>query len=127
MVQIQGIKLGFTMAALVFALLTVNTLSAATGVGVELTTGGIDTADVEQVSGEFKDPGVSGAGTQDPGFFGVAVGVSRTINQLWTLTTGVGGMLESWGVPAVIGLGIQGMIDLTMGLAGLQIISRYKF
>jgi hypothetical protein len=125
--RIQGIKIGVTLAALVVALFTVNTLSAATGVGIELTSGGSDVDDVEGISGQFQDPEASGAGTQDPGFFGVAVGVTKTVQQLITLTIGLEGMLQSWGLHPVIAYGVQIMVDLTMGLGVLQIIARFKF
>lgn len=127
MVQIQGIKLGLTMAALVFALLTVNTLTAATGVGIELTASGLSQQQVEQTAGEFQEPEVTGVGSQDPGFFGLAVGVTKTVQQLITLTTGVGPILTSWGVPGVVGISVQAMVDITMGLAVLQLIVRFKF
>jgi len=127
MVQIQGIKIGMTMVALVVALFTVNTLTAATGVAVELNAGGNSVDDVEGLAGEFQSPQASGAGSQDPGFFGVAVGVTKTVQQLLTLTIGTGGMLKSWGINPIIANGIQIMIDVTMGIGLLQIIGRWKF
>jgi len=127
MVQIQGIKLGLTMIALVVALLTVNTLSAASGVGIQLTAGGLTKDDVEQQSKSLQDPDATGVGTQDPGFFGIAVGISKTFQQLITLTTAVGPILKSWGVPVVIGYSVQIMVDATMGIGLLQILGRVKF
>jgi len=127
MVQIQGIKLGLTMAALIFALLTVNTLTAATGVGIELTASGLSQQQVQQTAGEFQEPEVTGVGSQDPGFFGLAVGVTKTVQQLITLTTGVGAIITSWGMPSVVGISVQAMVDITMGLAVLQLIVRFKF
>lgn len=127
MVQIQGIKIGMTMVALVVALFTVNTLTAATGVGVELTGTGSSVDDVEGLAGEFQNPQASGAGSEDPGFFGVAVGVTNTVQQLITLTVGLSGMLKSWGINPVIATGVQIMVDVTMGIGLLQIIGRWKF
>jgi len=127
MVQIQGIKIGMTMVALVVALFTVNTLTAATGVGIELTGNGQGVDDAEGLAGDFQNPKVSGAGSQDPGFFGVAVGVTKTVQQLVTLTVGTGGMLKSWGINPVIADSVQLMIDVTMGIGLLQIIGRWKF
>lgn len=127
MVQIQGIKIGMTMVALVVALFTVNTLTAATGVGVELTGTGSSVDDVEGLAGEFQSPQASGAGSEDPGFFGVAIGVTNTVQQLITLTVGLGGMLKSWGINPVIATGVQIMVDVTMGIGLLQIIGRWKF
>lgn len=127
MVQIQGIKLGLTMVALVVALLTVNTLSAAAGIGMELTASGLQKENVQSTADSFQDPGVTGVGSQDPGFFGIAIGVTQTIQQLVGLTIHVGSILQSWGLPAVVGLSVQIMVDITMGLAILQIIGRFKF
>jgi len=126
MVQIQGIKIGMTMVALVVALFTVNTLTAATGVGIELTGNG-DVDQAENLAGDFQSPTASGAGSEDPGFFGVAVGVTKTVQQLVTLTVGTGGMLKSWGVHPVIANSVQLMIDVTMGIGFLQIIGRWRF
>lgn len=127
MVQIQGIKLGLTMVALVVALLTVNTLSAAAGIGIELTASGLQKEDVRSTADSFQDPGVTGVGSEDPGFFGIAIGVTNTIQQLVGLTTNAAAILESWGLPQVVAISIQIMIDITMGLAILQIIGRFKF
>jgi hypothetical protein len=127
MVQIQGIKIGMTMVALVVALFTVNTLTAATGVGVELTGTSSSVDDVEGLAGDFQSPQASGAGSEDPGFFGVAIGVTNTVQQLITLTVGLAGMLKSWGINPVIATGVQIMVDVTMGIGLLQIIGRWKF
>jgi hypothetical protein len=126
MVQIQGIRIGVTLAALVVALFTVNTMSAAAGIPMELSGQGDSVDDVEGLAGDFQSPSASGAGSEDPGFFGVAVGVTKTAQQLITLTTGIEQMLQTWGVPKPIGMGVQIMIDLTMGIALLQIIGRWK-
>lgn len=127
MVQIQGIKIGFTMASLVLALLVVNSLSAAAGIGIELTASGLEKSEVASTAENFQDPGVTGVGSQDPGFFGIAIGVTNTIQQLVALTVHAGSILESWGLPAVIAYSVQIMIDLTMGIGILQIIGRFKF
>jgi len=127
MVQIQGIKLGLTMVALVVALLTVNTLSAAAGIGIELTASGLQKEDVRSTADSFQDPGVTGVGSEDPGFFGIAIGVTNTVQQLIGLTTNAHAILESWGLPQVVAYSVQIMIDITMGLAVLQIIGRFKF
>jgi hypothetical protein len=126
--QIQGIKIGITVIALVVGLLTVNTLSAAAGIGVSLSPSGLPTeGEVEQTAGDFSKPDVTGVGSEDPGFFGVAVGVTDTLQQLITLATGMGDLLTAWGVPAVIAGSAQVMIDLTMGIGILQILLRFAF
>lgn len=127
MARLQGIRIGFTVVALIFALLTVNTLSAAAGVPVSVSSSGLGSTDqVEETAGEFQDPGVSGVGSEDPGFFGVVTGVTSTVQQLITLTTGVTGWLEQFAVPPVMGLSIQAMIDLTMGWGIVQLLLRFK-
>lgn len=127
MVQIQGIKIGITVSVFVFALLTVNVLTAAAGIPVQLSASGLSQGEVDNVAGDFKDPEVTGVGSQDPGIFGVIVGVTRTIQQLVTITTGLEGILEGWGAPAVVGLSVQTIVDLTMGIGILQILMRFRF
>lgn len=127
MVQTQGIKIGVTVAVFVFALLTVNTLSAAAGIPVQLSSSGLTPGDVEDTAGQFQQQEVQGIGSQDPGMFGVVVGISQTIQQLITITTGLGYVLEAWGAPAVVGSSVQGIVDLTMGIGVLQILMRFRF
>ena len=127
MIRIQGIRIGLTVIALIFALLTVNTLSAAAGVPVSVSSSGLDSPEgVNETAGEFQEPGVTGVGSQDPGFLGVVTGVTSTVQQLITLTTGVTGWLDQFGVPAVMGFSIQIMIDMTMGLGIIQLVLRWK-
>lgn len=125
--QIQGVRIAITMAALVVALTTTNTLMAASGVGIQLSAGGLSQDQVASLGQDTQEPEVQGVGSQDPGFLGVALGVTRTIQQLITLTTATGGILTSWGVPSVVAYGVQIMIDLAMGIAVLQVIARFKF
>lgn len=127
MVQIQGIKIGVTMVAFVLALTTVNTLAAGAGVGVQLGAAGVTTEQVSGTTSDLANPRVTGVGQQDPGFFGIAIGIKRTVQQLWALTTRVHLILGNYGVPLVIGGSVQTMIDLTMALGGLQILGRWKF
>lgn len=127
MANIQGIRIGLTVAAFVVALLTVNTLSAAAGVQVSLSSGGLPAAEeISETGGQFQSPNVTGVGSEDPGFFGVAVGVTKTVQQLIGFTTNLNGMLSSYGVPSVIGYSVQVMVDLVMGLGVLQILLRFK-
>lgn len=125
--QIQGIRIAITMAAFVVALTTTNTLMAASGVGIELSASGLSQDQVDSLGSDTQEPEVQGVGSQDPGFLGVALGVTRTIQQLITLTTETASILTSWGVPGVIAWGVQAMIDLAMGIAVLQVIARFKF
>lgn len=127
MAKIQGIDIGLTMACFLLALLTVNTLTAGTGIGIELDAAGTSESDVESVVGEFNHTEVTGVGNEDPGFFGIAVGVADTINQLYVLTTGLKDTLRSWGVPSVIAYSVQIIVDFVIAVGILQILLRFKF
>jgi len=127
MTEIQSIRIGATMVAFVLALTTVNTLAAGAGIGVELGAGGISTEEVEATNQQLGNPQVTGVGQQDPGFFGIAIGIKQTIEQLWALTTRVHLILGSYGVPGVIGGSVQAMIDFTMAIGALQILGMFKF
>jgi len=127
MARIQGIKIAGTMVALVLAMTTVNALAAQTGVAIELTANGVTTEDIDDVNSALNNQDASGIGSQDPGFLGIAIATTQTLKQLVALTTVLGPMLASHGVPPVIGYSIQAMVDLTMGLAMLMVLLRFKF
>jgi len=127
MTQIQSIKIGATMVAFVLALTTVNTLAAGAGVGIQLQASGVTMTDVQTLNSQLSGPSVTGVGQQDPGFFGIALGIKQTLQQMWALTTRVHLILGSYGVPMVIGGSVQAMIDFTMAIGGLQILGRFKF
>lgn len=114
------------MFALVFALFTVNSLTAAAGIGISLDSGGLSRDDVNAVSGELEQPRAVAVGQQDPGFLGIAVGTARTVNQLWTITTNLHGILTSWGVPLPIAVGAQAMVNLTMAVTALQVLKEFR-
>jgi len=127
MTQIQSIKIGATMVAFVLALTTVNSLAAGAGVGIQLQASGVTMTDVQTLNSQLSGPSVTGVGQQDPGFFGIALGIKQTLQQMWALTTRVHLILGSYGVPMVIGGSVQAMIDFTMAIGGLQILGRFKF
>lgn len=129
MARIQGIKIAVAMVALVFALFTVNTMvaQAGAGPGVELDSAGLSREDVSTLTTELSSPEAATVGQQDPGFFGIAVGTTRTINQLWKITTNLNGILKSWGVPTPIALSAQAMVNLTQALAAIQVVKSFKF
>lgn len=127
MSRIQSIEIGATLVAFIIALTTVNTLAAGAGIGVELTASGVTVDDVRGVNDDLENSRISGIGEQDPGFLGAAIGVRRTIEQLYALTTRVHLILGSFGVPTVIGAGVQIMVDFTMAIGLLQIVARFKF
>ncbi|GGM52428.1 hypothetical protein [Haloarcula argentinensis] len=122
MVQIQGIKIAATMIALVLAMTTVNTLAASAGVVVEVDSGGVNTQDIKSINGNITNPEPSGVGSQDPGFFGIATGMTQTFQQLFALTTSLHAILKGWGVPPIIANSAQIMVDFVIGLALYQIL-----
>lgn len=128
MVQIQGIRIGLAVAAFTVALLTTNTLAGAAGMQISLSESGLPTNDdIQQTAGDFQNPEITGVGSQDPGFFGVAVGVTNTVQQLTTLVTGLSPLLQSYGVPSIIAINVQVMVDLVFGLGLLQLLIRFRF
>jgi hypothetical protein len=127
MVEIQSLKIGASLVAFVIALSTVNTLAAGVGVGVQLDASGVSTSEVETLNDDLQNPTVAGIGQQDPGFLGVAVGIKRTLEQLYAITTRTHLILGAYGVPTVIGAGVQVMVNFTMAIGSLQILGRFKF
>jgi hypothetical protein len=124
--MLQGLRIAATVIAFVLALSTFNIL-VAPAVGVDVGAGGLDQSDAQSVTGNLSQPEATSIGQQDPGFFGIATGIARTVTQLWTFTTAVHLILESYGVPLVIGTSIQIMIDLTLAMGFLQIWRAFKF
>lgn len=122
MVEIQGIKIAATMVALVLAMTTVNTLAASAGIVIEVNSGGVNTQDIESVNKNITNPEPSGVGSQDPGFFGIATGMTQTFQQLFALTTNLHAILDGWGVPPVIANSAQVMVNFVIGLALYQIL-----
>lgn len=127
MVQIQGLKIAATMIALVLALSTMNTLAAASGLAIQLNSNGITTEQINSTVENTSDAPASGLGSQDPGFFGIAIGMGQTFQQLFALTTGFHAILKGWGVPPIIANSAQLMIDFTIVVAIYQIIRAVKF
>lgn len=127
MAQIQGIKIAATMIALVLGLTTVNTLAAASGIAIQMNANGITTEDIDQTVSNASSVPASGVGERDPGFFGIATGMTQTFAQVFALTTNLTAILSSFGVPSVIGASAQIMVDFTVMLALYQIIRAVRF
>lgn len=126
MVQIQGLKIASTMIALVLAMTTVNTLAAASGLAIQLNANGISTEDIRETTNNAQ-PEPEGIGSEDPGFFGVATGMTQTFSQIFALTTNLGAMLKSIGVPGVIATSAQLMVDFTIVIGLYQILRAVVF
>lgn len=122
MVEIQGLKIAGTMVALILAMTTVNTLAASAGIAVEVGANGVSTEKIERVNANITNPEPSGVGSQDPGFFGIATGMTQTFQQIFALTTSLDDILKGWHVPAVIAYSAQIMVNFVIGLALYQIL-----
>jgi hypothetical protein len=127
MVKIQGIKIAATMVALVLAMTTVNTLAAQAGVVIQPGIGGSTNEDVKAINSNMTNPEPSGVGSQDPGFFGIATGMTQTFQQLFEITTNLDSILIGWHVPAVIANSAQIMVNLVIGLGLYQILRATVF
>lgn len=126
MVQIQGFRLAIGWTALIVSLTVMNTMGLPAVAGVELGTAGSGPEQVERVTGNISNPEVEAVGDSDPGFFGVSTSLSATLQQLGTILASLGPTLVSWGVPSPIAWGVQILVDLSFGLAIVQILRGFR-
>jgi hypothetical protein len=126
MVSLQGVRLAVGWTAFVLALTTVNAMGLPAQTGVEITAAGAGTQDVQAINEDFNRAEVEAVGDNDPGFFGVATGVTKTIGQLQTILTKLSPALQSWGTPAPLAIFVQLLVDLSFGLALLQIVRGFR-
>jgi len=126
MSQLQGLVITKTVFAFVVALTVVNAMGLPAAAGVAVGAGGLQKSDVEQTTQDVSDFEGRAVGQSDPTFVGIAAAAGQTFNQLFTLATGTAGVLSSWGVPVIIGWGVQACIDLLLGLSVVQILLRWK-
>jgi hypothetical protein len=120
--MLEGLRLGATLMAVVLAMVTLNTLGVGAAAGVDLGMAGADKPLVAETAGDLQDPQASAVGQDDPTFFGVGVGITRTAQQLYVLLAKTGPILSSWGIPPVIATSIQLMVDLTFAISIMQIL-----
>jgi hypothetical protein len=118
----QGFRIALGWTALVLALVTTNAMGLPAETGVELTAGGAGTEQVRALNEEFNQPSVEAVGDSDPGFFGIATSVTKTLGQLQTILTKLGPSLTSWGVPGPLATFTQLLVNLSFGMALLQVI-----
>lgn len=121
--MIQGMRIGATLIALSLALFTLNALGVSAAAGVQLSAAGLSESTAQDTVGELKQGQVEGVGQQDPGFFGVAAAMLRTVSQLWTLVAKTSAILQSVGTPWPIAHSVQIMVDFTF-VYGLYQIAR---
>lgn len=126
MVELQGLRIAIGWAAFVLALTTVNAMGLPAMAGVQLDAGGADAEQVRAISGNFTEPSVEAVGSEDPGFFGIATSITRTLGQLYTILVTLSPALMSWGVPAPLAIMTQTLVDLSFGLALIQVIRGFR-
>lgn len=126
MVQIQGFRLAIGWVALIVSLTVMNTMGLPAAAGVELGTAGSGPEQVERVTGNISNPEVEAVGDSDPGFFGVSTSLSATLQQLGTILASLQPTLVSWGVPSPMAWAAQILVDLSFGLAIIQILRGFR-
>jgi hypothetical protein len=126
MVQIQGFRLAIGWTALIISLTVMNTMGLPAAAGVELGTAGTGAEQVESVTGNISNPEVEAVGDSDPGFFGVSTSLSSTLQQLGTILASLQPTLVGWGVPSPMAWAAQILVDLSFGLAIIQILRGFR-
>lgn len=124
MVSLRGFQIPITIMCLVLATGTIAALAPG-GVVVDIGAGPFAQEDVERASGDL-DPSARGTGNQDPGFFGIAVGVVSTIAKLGTFVYSMDDIAMAWGVPAIIAKNIQIISGVSFGMAALAAFRGFK-
>lgn len=109
--MVAFIVAGATMTALV-----------APHAGMDLGTGPFTKDDVETVGSELTSPEAPGVGNNDPGFFGISIGVTGTvISVLTTVTMGIDDLLISYQAPPIIAWSVQQLVRLSIGITIIAI------
>jgi hypothetical protein len=115
--MLKGIEIGATVIAFTLAVFTLSTMGVYGLAGVTVDSGGLAREDVTEVNEEIGQPEAEAYGTDSPGFFGIATGVTGTMSVLWTMVSGTHTVLQNNGVPWPIAWSVQAMVDLAVGLA----------
>lgn len=111
----QGFRLGAFMMALVLASFTLGSMGWYAHAGVSFETG--HRGDVDTINEDLVNPDAPGTGTERPGFFGVATGLTRLLEGVYLLVGGVSDIAISWGAPWPIAYSMQAMFDFAFGLS----------
>lgn len=120
----RGLGLGAFMIAFVLAGFTLGAIGWYGAAGVDLQTGHTDT--VNETVGDIEQPEAQGVGTDDPGFFGIAVGVWKSLTSLLSITYKAQSLLQTYGVHWAIAYSIQIMIDFAVAITLISIYRGYK-
>lgn len=110
----RGITIAAFMIALTMATFTLGAVGWYNVAGV-----GYDTGleqDVDDTNDQVNNPQGEAVGSEQIGFFGVAVGVLRGLATLGSLTYKTQAILQSWGVHWSIAYSIQAMVDFAFGI-----------
>lgn len=120
----RGLDINAFMVAFVLAAFTLSATGWFAFAGVDLSTGGTDT--VNKTVGDIEQPEAQGVGTDDPGFFGIAVGVWKTLTTILSVTYKAQAWIQSYNVHWSIAYSIQVMIDMTVAITLISIYRGYK-
>lgn len=120
----RGLTIAGFMVALTVSTFTLGGMGWYAAAGVSFDTGLQE--DVESTNDDLNQPEAEGVGSEQVGFFGIAVGVTRTVSILGTLLVGTHNILQSWGVPWHIAWSVQLMVDFAFGLTLLAIFRGYQ-
>lgn len=120
----QGLGVTAFMIAFILAAFTLGATGYYATTGVSFQTGQIETVN-ESVS-EVEQPEAQGVGDDDPGFFGIAVGVWKTLNNLLAVTYKTQAILQSYGIHWSIAYSIQVMINFTVAIMLISVYRGYK-
>jgi hypothetical protein len=115
----RGISLAAFMAAFVLAAMTLGATGYYEHAGVDLETGHYDT--VNDTITDTQQPDAQGVGTQDPGFFGIAVGIYKTLTSLFKITYKTSSILQTFGVHYAIAHSIQLMVNFAIAIALIEV------
>jgi len=120
----QGIRLNGFLLAFVFSTFTLGGMGWYAWVGVGFQTGLMP--DARTAVSSVGNPTAQAAGTQNIGFFGIAIGVGQTLMKLATLNVELYGILVSLTAPAPIALSVQLMYNFTFGMTVLAVLRGFK-
>lgn len=110
----QGLSLSAFTIAFVLAAMTLGATGWYATAGVDLGTGYTDT--VNETVGDIEQPEAQGVGTSDPGFFGIAVGIWKTLTSIMAMTYKIQAILQSYGIHWSIAYSIQVMVDFAVAI-----------
>jgi hypothetical protein len=120
----RGLSLGAFIIAFVLAGMTLGATGYYATTGVDISTGYSD--NVNKTVGDLEHPEAQGVGTSDPGFFGIAVGIWKTLTTLLSLTYKTQSILKTYGVHWSIAYSIQVMVNFAVAITLIEVYRGYN-